>query len=127
MSHCCEEHDSVAYLTGLSSAVLTCVTTLLLLTVLLLLSPLQYTCFYTNQVRAAALDRATAESSLQFAGFVAFTCRVRKDTADVVAQLREGGHAVVMVTGDALLTALHVAKEVSVCVYIAIHVLIQLP
>jgi P-type E1-E2 ATPase len=73
---------------------------------------------YTNQVRSAALDRAVAESALQFAGFVAFTCRVRKDTADVVAQLREGGHAVVMVTGDALLTALHVAKEVSVSAYI---------
>ena len=38
---------------------------------------------------------------------------MRKDTADVVGQLREGGHSVIMVTGDALLTAVHVAKEVS--------------
>jgi manganese-transporting P-type ATPase len=34
------------------------------------------------------------------------------DTADVLTALREGGNAVAMVTGDALLTALHVAKEV---------------
>ena len=66
------------------------------------------------QVRAASHDRAVAESQLRFAGFVAFTCRVRRDSADVVQQLREGGHAVAMVTGDALLTALHVAKEVGI-------------
>lgn len=57
-------------------------------------------------------SRATAEKDLQFAGFVAFSCRVRKDTKKVVLQLREGAHDVVMVTGDAILTAIHVAIEV---------------
>lgn len=57
-------------------------------------------------------SRAMAEKDLCFAGFVAFSCRVRKDTKKVVHQLREGAHDVVMVTGDAILTAVHVAREV---------------
>ncbi|CAN0194875.1 unnamed protein product, partial [Hapterophycus canaliculatus] len=57
-------------------------------------------------------SRAKAEEGLCFAGFVAFSCRVRKDTRSVVLQLREGAHSVAMVTGDAILTALHVANEV---------------
>ncbi|CAM9156199.1 unnamed protein product [Chrysoparadoxa australica] len=59
-------------------------------------------------------SRSAAESDLIFAGFVAFTCRVRQDTAQAVAALKEGAHKVIMVTGDALLTAIHVAKEVSI-------------
>ncbi|CAM9439260.1 unnamed protein product [Laminaria digitata] len=57
-------------------------------------------------------SRAAAEQDLRFAGFVAFSCRVRKDTLKVVLQLREGAHGVAMVTGDAILTAVHVATEV---------------
>eukprot|EP00752_Nemacystus_decipiens_P010629 g9467.t1 len=59
-------------------------------------------------------SRAIAEEGLCFAGFVAFSCRVRKDTRAVVLQLREGAHSVAMVTGDAILTALHVANEVGI-------------
>lgn len=58
-------------------------------------------------------SRAVAEEGLCFAGFVAFSCRVRKDTRGVVLQLMEGAHSVAMVTGDAILTALHVANEVN--------------
>lgn len=57
-------------------------------------------------------SRAKAEQDLCFAGFVAFSCRVRKDTKKVVLQLREGAHVVAMVTGDAAMTAVHVACEV---------------
>lgn len=57
-------------------------------------------------------SRAVAEKDLCLAGFVAFSCRVRKDTRKVVLQLREGAHGVAMVTGDAILTAVHVACEV---------------
>lgn len=60
-------------------------------------------------------SRATCESDLQFCGFIAFTCMVRKDTADVLQRLKDGGMGVAMVTGDALLTAIHVAKEVEIC------------
>jgi len=40
---------------------------------------------------------------------------VRKDTKDVLDRLKEGGMSVAMVTGDAILTAAHVAKEVGIC------------
>jgi cation-transporting ATPase 13A1 len=40
---------------------------------------------------------------------------VRKDTKSVLSALSGGGMSVTMVTGDALLTAAHVAKEVGIC------------
>jgi len=64
---------------------------------------------------AASDSRAECEADLRFAGFIAFTCRVRKDTANVLKRLKQGGMSVAMVTGDALLTAIHVAKEVAIC------------
>ena len=66
-------------------------------------------------VEDAKDSRAHCESNLVFAGFIAFTCRVRKDTASVLHRLKEGGMKVTMVTGDALLTTIHVAKEVYIC------------
>ncbi|CAM9816334.1 unnamed protein product [Discosporangium mesarthrocarpum] len=59
-------------------------------------------------------SRAEAEGGLRFAGFVAFSCRVRRDTGAVVRALREGAHDVTMVTGDAVLTAVHVAIQVGI-------------
>ncbi|KAL7564440.1 hypothetical protein ACA910_002754 [Epithemia clementina (nom. ined.)] len=69
----------------------------------------------SNEDKAATWARSECEANLMFAGFIAFTCMVRKDTAAVLAKLKEGGMGVAMVTGDALLTAIHVAKEVSIC------------
>lgn len=66
-------------------------------------------------ITAARDARRVCEDELSFAGFVAFTCRVRRDTKMVLRKLKEGGMSVAMVTGDALLTALHVAKEVNIC------------
>jgi cation-transporting ATPase 13A1 len=62
----------------------------------------------------ASDHRAFAESQLRYAGFVAFTCRVRKDSRDIIQALKEGAHDVVMVTGDAIPTAIHVAREVDI-------------
>lgn len=59
--------------------------------------------------------RSKCEEDLEFAGFIAFTCRVRKDTRQVIKKLKEGGMSVTMVTGDALLTAVYVAKQVDIC------------
>lgn len=74
---------------------------------------LAYKCPKSDEEAAACEEsRAVAEKDLHFAGFVAFSCRVRKDTRKVVLQLREGAHDVTMVTGDAILTAVHVAIEV---------------
>jgi cation-transporting ATPase 13A1 len=66
-------------------------------------------------VQSAQDTRASCETNLIFAGFMVFTCKVRKDTAFVLDRLKEGGMTVAMVTGDALLTAIHVAKEVHIC------------
>jgi cation-transporting ATPase 13A1 len=68
-----------------------------------------------DDITAATESRAACEENLVFAGFISFTCMVRKDTADVLRRLKEGGMTVAMVTGDALLTAIHVAKEVDIC------------
>jgi len=69
----------------------------------------------SHDLEQARDSRSHCEESITFAGFIAFTCRVRKDTKDVLASLMEGGLSVAMVTGDALLTAAHVAKEVGIC------------
>ncbi len=61
---------------------------------------------------ACSSSRTEAEKDLYFAGFIAYACQVRKDSAKSIAQLRRGGNKVIMMTGDALLTALHVAGEV---------------
>eukprot|EP00941_MAST-03F_sp_MAST-3F-sp1_P000457 g457.t1 len=59
-------------------------------------------------------SRSWVESELHFAGFIAFACKIRKDSKTVIGALRESGHRVAMITGDAPLTALHVAKEVGI-------------
>eukprot|EP00053_Salpingoeca_punica_P019510 m.197814 g.197814 ORF g.197814 m.197814 type:complete len:1363 (+) comp17670_c0_seq2:1993-6081(+) len=58
--------------------------------------------------------RTWAESDLVFAGFAAFSCLVRKDSAQVVKALQESSHTVAMITGDAILTAIHVASAVNI-------------
>lgn len=68
-----------------------------------------------SQVEAASDARASCEKNTIFAGFIAFTCRIRRDTQMVLSKLRAGGMSITMVTGDALLTAAHVAKEVGIC------------
>lgn len=67
------------------------------------------------EIEAAKETRIACEEGIICAGFIAFTCRVRRDTQMVLARLMEGGMSVAMVTGDALLTAAHVAKEVGIC------------
>uniref|UniRef100_K3X9P6 P-type ATPase A domain-containing protein n=1 Tax=Globisporangium ultimum (strain ATCC 200006 / CBS 805.95 / DAOM BR144) TaxID=431595 RepID=K3X9P6_GLOUD len=58
--------------------------------------------------------RSWAESDLQFAGFAAFQCLVRKDSGEILKQLKDSSHRVSMITGDATLTAVHVSKEVGI-------------
>jgi cation-transporting ATPase 13A1 len=69
----------------------------------------------SDQIQSAKDTRLACEENIVFAGFIAFTCRVRRDTEMVLHRLMEGGMSVVMITGDALLTAAHVAKEVGIC------------
>eukprot|EP01127_Copromyxa_protea_P019679 TRINITY_DN6440_c0_g1_i1.p1 TRINITY_DN6440_c0_g1~~TRINITY_DN6440_c0_g1_i1.p1 ORF type:complete len:1356 (+),score=374.54 TRINITY_DN6440_c0_g1_i1:25-4092(+) len=58
------------------------------------------------------LTRADAESGLHFRGFLALRCPVRKDSRDIIQQLSRSSHKVVMITGDATLTATYVSMEV---------------
>eukprot|EP01034_Spumella_vulgaris_P021380 gene21380-27410_t len=59
--------------------------------------------------------RAWVESDLLFGGFIAFECKIRADSGVVVRSLLQSDHKVAMLTGDALLTSLHVAKQVGIC------------
>lgn len=68
----------------------------------------------SSQMRSCTESRAETEAGLRFLGFVSFTCRVRKDSADIIRQLRDGGCNVIMATGDAILTGIHVAREVGI-------------
>ena len=65
--------------------------------------------------QSAIPSREEVESGLEFAGFISFSCKTRADSAIVLGALRESDHGVAMVTGDALLTALHVARETGIC------------
>lgn len=59
--------------------------------------------------------RSWVESSLHFGGFIAFECKIRADSGVVMSALIQSDHKVAMITGDALLTSLHVAKKVNIC------------
>lgn len=62
--------------------------------------------------QASKVTRAEAESDLTFAGFVCFECPLRIDSRKIVRMLRKASHMVIMITGDATLTAAHVATQV---------------
>lgn len=64
---------------------------------------------------STAPPREWVERDLLFGGFVAFECMTRADSPMVVRALLESCHRVAMVTGDAPLTALHVARRVGMC------------
>eukprot|EP00750_Incisomonas_marina_P025782 INCI5672.1.p1 GENE.INCI5672.1~~INCI5672.1.p1 ORF type:complete len:1383 (-),score=266.40 INCI5672.1:151-4299(-) len=59
-------------------------------------------------------SREWCESGLTFAGFISFACKTRTDSRMVVQALQESDHKVAMITGDAALTALHVARETGI-------------
>jgi manganese-transporting P-type ATPase len=59
-------------------------------------------------------DRAFAEANLTFAGLAAFHAPIRADSKDVIDHLRRARIAVSVVSGDALLTTVHVARATGV-------------
>ncbi len=64
-----------------------------------------------SEAALARQPREWAEEHLQLAGFVAFQCRMRQDSPKVLKNLMDSAHKVAMITGDNLLTAVHVATE----------------
>lgn len=66
--------------------------------------------------QATKISREEAESDLTFAGFICFECPLRADSRKVIRTLKKSSHIVIMITGDATLTAAHVATQVGICV-----------
>jgi manganese-transporting P-type ATPase len=58
--------------------------------------------------------RDAIECELRFAGFLVLDCPLKPDSKSVISELKKGGLGVVMITGDAILTAAEVARQVGI-------------
>ncbi|KNC81881.1 hypothetical protein SARC_05827 [Sphaeroforma arctica JP610] len=67
-----------------------------------------------NAKKNCTKNRAEAEQGLTFSGFVAFNCRNRADSIQIITELKQSNHRVIMITGDAILTAAHVGTETNI-------------
>ena len=67
-----------------------------------------------NKLSQWKSSRDKVERNLQFAGLLILDCPLKYDSKRVVKELRAGQQKVVMVTGDALLTAVEVARRVGI-------------
>ena len=58
--------------------------------------------------------RDKVECHLIFAGFLVLDCPLKPDSKSVISDLKKSGLGVVMITGDAILTAAEVARQVGI-------------
>lgn len=59
-------------------------------------------------------DRKNYECKMVFSGFILLGCSLRKDAVEMINILQKAGINVIMITGDNLLTALNIAKQVKI-------------
>eukprot|EP00494_Astrolonche_serrata_P030054 UN30321 len=62
------------------------------------------------------LDRDGIESDLLFSGFLVFGCPLKPTSKSSILALKNSSHAVVMITGDHVLTACAVASQLRICI-----------
>jgi cation-transporting ATPase 13A1 len=67
----------------------------------------------SKKMTGTGAQREEVEKELTFAGFIAFRCLMRADSRLVIEALNHCNVKTVMCTGDATLTAAHVAEDVS--------------
>lgn len=60
------------------------------------------------------MGREGVEKNLVFAGFLVLDCPLKLDSAAIIRELNETGHRTIMITGDSLLTAAEVARQVGI-------------
>ena len=58
--------------------------------------------------------RDLVEKDLTFAGFLVLNCPMKPDSKSVITELQKSGHSCRMITGDAVLTAAEVARQVGI-------------
>ena len=71
--------------------------------------PADYT---ASQIRD--LVREDVESELRFGGFAVLQCPLKPESEPALRMLKEASHQLVMITGDAPLTACHAARRVHI-------------
>lgn len=62
-------------------------------------------------VKVQKMDRAEAESELEFTGFIIFENKLKPATKNVISELNRANIRNIMCTGDNILTAVSVARE----------------
>eukprot|EP01080_Neovahlkampfia_damariscottae_P004151 gene4151-7461_t len=61
-----------------------------------------------------SMSRNEVEKDLNFCGFAIFHSDIKKDTFETIQNLIQSSHKVIMITGDNILTAEHVGKELKI-------------
>ena len=59
------------------------------------------------------ITREDAEKDLTFCGFIVSECPLKEDSLQVIEELVDSAHEVVMITGDNQLTAAYVAHQLN--------------
>ena len=68
----------------------------------------------STRAQIVLADREKIENELTFNGFLVTGSLLKDDAVEVVQELIQSSHYVTMITGDALLTAIHVAKVTNI-------------